>query len=219
MKNKPIIGFYGYWVVLTYLSVISAMAGICLAISGRVGAAVICLVISGICDMFDGTVARTAKRNEMQKAYGIQIDSLADVISFGALPAAIGFGIYNLHGTQSGAGLISTALIGGLYVLAALIRLAYFNVTEEELKAKGEKRTFYEGLPVTSSSLVLSVAVALCGSMGRGLCLVYNSLLALLGCAFVAKFRMPKFKLIYIVILSFVGLGVIIAALVVRGVL
>ena len=78
MKNKPIIGFYGYWVVLTYLSVISAMAGICLAISGRVGAAVICLVISGICDMFDGTVARTAKRNEMQKAYGIQIDSLAD---------------------------------------------------------------------------------------------------------------------------------------------
>ncbi len=219
MKNKPIIGYYGYWVVLTYLSVLSAIAGIFLAISGQVGNAVICLVISGICDMFDGTVARTAKRNDMEKAFGIQIDSLADVISFGVLPASIGFGIFNLHGSHSTPGLISTLLIGGMYVLAALIRLAYFNVTEEELKAKGEKRTYYEGLPVTSSSLVLSVIFALCGSMGRGLCLIYNGLLAALGCAFVTKFRMPKVKLGYIVILSFVGLGIIIAALFMRGVL
>ena len=43
--------------------------------------------------------------------------------------------------------------------------------------------------------------------------------LLLLGSAFILKFRMPKFKLIYMVILSFVGLGVIITALILRGVL
>jgi CDP-diacylglycerol--serine O-phosphatidyltransferase len=219
MKKSPILGYYGYWVVLTYLAVISAMAGICLAISGRVGTAVICLVISGICDMFDGAVARTATRNDMQKAFGIQIDSLADVISFGVLPAAIGFGIYNRSEVRSTAALIAIALIGGFYVLAALIRLAYFNVTEEELKSKGHKRIYYEGLPVTSSSLILSVTYALCGSMEQGLCWIYNGLLLLLGSAFILKFRMPKFKLIYMVILSFVGLGVIITALILRGVL
>lgn len=218
MKKSPVIGFYGYWVALTYLSVVSAMAGICLSVTGQPGAAVICLVISGICDMFDGTVARTAKRTEIEKSFGIQIDSLADVISFGVLPAAISFGVYDRFGTHSTLNLALLILVAGMYVLCALIRLAYFNVTEEEMKSRGEKRTYYEGLPVTSSSLILSVSYALCGGMER-ISLVYCALLFALACAFVLRFRMPKFKLKYMVILSFAGLGVILLALALRGIL
>ena len=87
MKKFPFIGYYGYWVWLTYLSVATSFTGVTFALRGKPDAAVVCLILSGICDMFDGTVARTAKRNDMQKAYGIQIDSLADVMSFGLLPA------------------------------------------------------------------------------------------------------------------------------------
>ena len=50
-------------------------------------------VLCGVTDMFDGKVASTMKRNEAEKAFGIQIDSLCDLISFGVLPLAIGYGI------------------------------------------------------------------------------------------------------------------------------
>lgn len=218
MKKSPIVGFYGYWVYLTYLALVSAVAGICLAIGGRPGAAVICMVICGICDTFDGTVARTAKRTPIEKNFGIQIDSLADVISFGVLPAAISYGLYDCSGSHSLPGMVLTMAVAGLYVLCALIRLAYFNVTEEEMTSRGEKRTYYEGLPVTISALILSVSYAVLGGLPR-IHIIFTCLLFVLALAFVSRFRIPKFKLKYMVILGFAGLGVIIAALVCRGIL
>lgn len=218
MKKYPIIGFYGYWVILTYLALVSAVTGICFAISGNPDAAVICMVLSGICDTFDGTVARTAKRSPIEKNFGIQIDSLADVISFGVLPAAVSYSLYDCSGSHSIPGMVVTMAVAALYVLCALIRLAYFNVTEEEMTSRGEKRTYYEGLPVTISALILSVSYAILGGLPQ-INVIFTSLLFLLACAFVSRFRIPKFKLKYMVILGFAGLGVIIAALVCRGIL
>lgn len=218
MKTIPIIGFYGYWVWLTYLSVAAAITGISFALSGRPGTAVICLIASGVCDMFDGSVARTAKRTDMEKGYGIQIDSLADVISFGVLPAAIGYSLYHQSGSHTLPGTVATVAILSLYVLCALIRLAYFNVTEEEMRAKGQKRTGYVGLPVTTASLILSVIYAFIADL-ENVSTVYTGLLLVLAIAFVSKFTIPKFKLKYMVILAFVGLGVILLALYFRGVI
>lgn len=219
MKRKPFIGFYGYWVVLTYLALIAAVTGICFAVSGNIGSAVICMVIAGICDTFDGTVARTAKRTDIEKAFGIQIDSLADVISFGILPATIGYAIYDKWGVHTPLHTAITVGVLGCYVLAGLIRLAYFNVTEEEMQARGEKRTYYEGLPITMSSLFLSVSYAIFGGMERFISPIYTALLAMIGAAFVLRIRLPKLKLRSAVIMGFVGLGIIIAALVLRGVI
>lgn len=217
MKKQPVIGFYGYWVWLTYLSVVTAFTGITFALRGKPDPAVICLILSGICDMFDGTVARTAKRTEMQKAFGIQIDSLADVMSFGMLPAAIGYCLFDLSGNRSPFAAVLTVGICALYVLCGLIRLAYFNVTEEELQAKGEKRTCYVGLPITVSSLILSVSYFIIAGLPC-VSTIYTSLLAILAIAFVAKFRMPKVKLGHVVIIAFAGLGVILLSLHLRGV-
>lgn len=219
MKRKPFIGFYGYWVVLTYLALIAAVMGICFAVRGNIGSAVICMVIAGICDTFDGTVARTAKRTDIEKAFGIQIDSLADVISFGILPATIGYAIYDKWGVHTPLHTAITVGVLGCYVLAGLIRLAYFNVTEEEMQARGEKRTYYEGLPITMSSLFLSVSYAIFGGMERFISPIYTALLSLIGAAFVLRIRLPKLKLRSAVIMGFVGLGIIIAALVLRGVI
>lgn len=217
MKKQPVVGFYGYWVWLTYLSVVTAFTGITFALRGKPDAAVICLILSGICDTFDGTVARTAKRTDMQKAFGIQIDSLADVMSFGMLPAAIGYCLFDLSGNRSPFATVLTVGICALYVLCGLIRLAYFNVTEEEMQAKGEKRTCYVGLPITMASLILSVSYFIIAGFAHVSC-IYTSLLAILAFAFVAKFRMPKVKLKYVVIIAFAGLGVILLSLHLRGV-
>lgn len=218
MKKLPIIGFFGYWVWLTYLSVITSFAGITFALKGQPDAAVVCLIASGVCDMFDGTVARTAKRSDMQKAYGIQIDSLADVMSFGLLPAAIGYCLFDLSGNHSIFATVLTIGICAMYVLCGLIRLAYFNVTEEEMQARGEKRSHYVGLPITMASLILSVSYFIIAGLSN-VSTIYTGLLVILAVAFVSKFHIPKVKLKYVVILSFAGLGAILLALYLRGVI
>ena len=79
-----LIGFYDYTVVLTYLSLISSVFGITQAIHGNYKWAILCLALSGFCDAFDGRVARTKKdRDEDEKSFGVQLDSLCDVICFG----------------------------------------------------------------------------------------------------------------------------------------
>ena len=218
MKKFPFIGYYGYWVWLTYLSVVTSFTGVTFALRGKPDAAVVCLILSGICDMFDGTVARTAKRNDMQKAYGIQIDSLADVMSFDLLPAAIGYCLFDLSGNSSFVATVLTIGICVLYVLCGLMRLAWFNVTEEEMQARGEKRTYYVGLPITVASLILSVSYFIIAGLEQ-VSTIYTGLLLVLAIAFVSKFHMPKVKLKYVVVIAFVGLGMILLSLHFRGVI
>ena len=87
------IGFYNYTVILTYLGLISSVYGMTEALDVRFTTAIACLVISGICDMLDGKVARTRERTDDEKRFGIQIDSLCDLICFGAFPAFLGYGL------------------------------------------------------------------------------------------------------------------------------
>ena len=143
------IGFYNYTVILTYMSLCSAVVGITQTFEGRERIAILCLLISGICDLFDGKVARHKKdRTDQEKLFGIQIDSLCDLVAFGVLPACIGYKM----GFNYGLGLVSAVLI----VLCGLIRLGYFNVMEEERqKATAENRKEYQGLPITTSSIIL----------------------------------------------------------------
>ena len=218
MKKQSILGFYGYWVWLTYLSVVTSFTGVTFALRGKPDAAVVCLILSGICDMFDGTVARTAKRTDMQKAYGIQIDSLADVMSFGLLPAAIGYCLFDMSGNRSVFATGLTVTVCVLYVLCGLIRLAYFNVTEEEMQARGEKRSCYLGLPITVASLIVSVSYFIISGMEQ-VSAIYTCLLVVLAVAFVTPFRMPKPKLKYVVVIAFAGLGVILLSLYLRGII
>ena len=117
------IGYYNYTVVLTYISLASSVFGMTQAIHGRFKTAILCLAISGLCDMFDGKIARTKKdRTEDEKAFGIQIDSLCDVVCFGAFPALICY----LLGVRGPIGI--AAII--LYCVNSVVRLAYFNVME-----------------------------------------------------------------------------------------
>ena len=154
------IGFYNYTVILTYLSLASAVMGIFICANpipffGAIPNSlwgILCLMISGLCDMFDGKVARSKKdRTEAQKKFGIQIDSLADVIAFGVLPATIGYSVLVEQGSIANTPLVILFFaVFIFFVLAALIRLAYFNVMEEERQSKttgnrteyGNKLTF-----------------------------------------------------------------------------
>ncbi|MBR1735588.1 MAG: CDP-alcohol phosphatidyltransferase family protein [Firmicutes bacterium] len=144
------IGCYNYTVILTYFGLAVSVYGMTLALSGNQRAAMVCLVIAGLCDAFDGKVARSKKnRTEMEKNFGIQIDSLCDLICFGMFPAVVAYSL-NIN-----------AAVMILFVLAGVIRLAYFNVTEEERqKEEGGKRKYYQGFPITSSSMFFPIIYA-----------------------------------------------------------
>ncbi len=127
------IGYWNYTVLLTYISVILACVGIGCAAVGvgyNIDVAVGCLLTCGLLDMFDGKVARTKKdRTEMMKDFGIQIDSLSDVIAFGILPAMIGFALvrnYDIEWYTKWYFWIYVAILL-TYVLFGLVRLGYFN--------------------------------------------------------------------------------------------
>ena len=92
------IGFYDYTVVVTYISLVSSIVGMFCAIDGKLTVAVFCLAFSGLCDMFDGKIARTKKdRTDDEKSFGIQIDSLCDIVCFGIFPIILDTN----HGTQA----------------------------------------------------------------------------------------------------------------------
>ncbi len=146
--KRGLLGYYNYTVILTYIGMLVAFVGITLALDGSFKKAIICLMVAGVCDMFDGTIASTRPRMPKERRFGIQIDSLCDLICFGVFPALM---VYIANDRSRLAMVICSA-----YVLCALIRLAYFNVLEEERQnATQERRTSYLGMPVTTIALLL----------------------------------------------------------------
>ena len=111
--------------------------------------AIFCLALSGLCDMFDGKIARTKKnRTEDEKNFGIQIDSLCDVVCFGVFPVMICYCL----GVNTPAGVASLIF----YSIASVIRLAYFNVMEAKRQSEtSENRKYYQGLPITSMAVIM----------------------------------------------------------------
>ena len=147
------IGFYNYTVILTYIGLASSIFGMTQVFAGHYRAALLCLIISGTCDMFDGKIARMKKdRTKQEKVFGIQIDSLCDLICFGMFPATIGYSLTVGKPNLQPLGVIASVI----FVLGAVIRLGYFNVMEQERQEQtDEHRKYYQGLPVTSVALIL----------------------------------------------------------------
>lgn len=149
------IGFYDYTVILTYISLLCSVFGITQAIDGRFRTAIVCLAISGLCDMLDGKIARTKKnRSNDQKLFGVQIDSLCDVICFGIFPTVLCY-ILGVRGILGG-------IVIGYYCVCSVIRLGFFNVleTNRQMKEDGANK-FYCGLPITSITIILPVVFLL----------------------------------------------------------
>ena len=181
------IGFYDYTVILTYMSLVSAVMGMYLSDRGMLTGAVLCLVLSGICDAFDGIVARTKKnRTDDEKAFGIQIDSLCDAVSFGVFPAVLC--------ANAGMKELGSVLILAGYVLCAVIRLAFFNVLEgNRQKTEGGANKTYRGLPVTSASMLLPAAFLLRPVLPPFIFLVLlHVLVAVTAFLFILDFSMKK---------------------------
>lgn len=195
------IGVYDYTVIATYLSLLFGLAGIYSASRGNLFAAILFLMLAGLLDAFDGRIARTKKnRTDTEKRFGIQIDSLNDLVCFGVLPAAIG--------TAMGCTALWFLTTMAFFTLCALIRLAYFNVMEEERQeGTSEVRKFYLGVPVTSASFIVPAYYLLSLYGGLTDYIVYAIGLFVLGVAFIAPVRVTKLGLKGILFMGLLGIA------------
>ena len=190
-----LLGVYDYTVVLTYVGTIFAFLGMGYAVDGgrmHLFTALVCLMVSGFCDMFDGKIASTKKnRTIKEKKFGVQIDSLSDLVCFGVLPAIF---VYQMR--------IGSKLefaVSAFYLLCGLIRLAYFNVEEEERSSQtDERRTEFRGMPITSAALwfpgfyALAVLLQCHVSPVIDPSVVISVLAVVVGLAFITPFKVVK---------------------------
>lgn len=144
------IGEYNKSVYLTYVGTILAISAIYFMLYNQPTEAMMCFIGSGVCDLFDGQVARSIERTEFQEHYGIEIDSLCDMVSFAAVPAVL----LLKAATTLSVGFIGI-LLASVYVIAAVSRLAYFNTLAKDDVVP--KATHFTGLPVTYATLVFPV--------------------------------------------------------------
>ena len=131
--------------LLTNFGLIVACLGIVAAMWSQVSIAVICLLICGLADLYDGPLARLSQRSLAIAKQGVELDSLTDAIAFAILPLVI-FQALNLRDGWH------TSLQCFL-VWASVTRLSVFNITALERQADPSTLTFYQGLPVTSMAL------------------------------------------------------------------
>ena len=193
------IGFYSYTVILTYIGFVCGSVGLYFAANGSTNAAIIMLMLAGFCDMFDGKVTKTKKNRTPQECrFGIQIDSLSDMVCFGLLPPMIGFSI-GMHKP------IHIAVFS-CFSLAALIRLAYFNVTEEERQeVTTERRKVYEGLPVTSVALIIPLLFAFRRDLSDSFTLAATIVYAVIAAAFITRFHLKKPQMRAMLLFTVIG--------------
>lgn len=106
-------------------------------------------------DVLDGMIARWRHQHS---PLGRELDSLADVISFGVAPATLGFAV----GMQGGWDAVALMY----FVCCGVSRLARFNVTAEELSQGGEKVAYFEGTPIPTSVIITAI-LAFAAFQGR----------------------------------------------------
>lgn len=195
------IGYYNPSVILTYLGLAAAVVGMTFALQGNMQVAGMLIMVSSVCDMFDGGVARMVKRNEEAKRFGIQIDSLCDLICFGVFPVIIGYGL----GIRGVVGTLAMVF----FVLCGVIRLGYFNVQEEiRQQQTEEKRQYYQGLPITTSGALAPLCLMVTLGLGGNFRIVYTVFLFVVGLAFIVDFPVKKPHGLYKWILLIVDIAI-----------
>ncbi|HUT04322.1 MAG TPA: CDP-diacylglycerol--serine O-phosphatidyltransferase [bacterium] len=133
--------------ILTTANVLCGFYAVMWAMKGRFFAASVAIVVAAVVDTFDGRVARLTKTTS---EFGVEFDSMADVISFGVAPVILAY-----HWALSSFGRAG-GVVAFAYLICAVLRLARFNT-----RCKTAEPKFFLGLPTPAAGLVVATSVLL----------------------------------------------------------
>jgi CDP-diacylglycerol--serine O-phosphatidyltransferase len=160
--------------------------------------------------MFDGKVARMIKgRTEEDKQYGIQIDSLADMVSFIVFPIVLLYGVAKYY--DIGLCMYVAIPVVTLFTVAGISRLAFFNLNAG--KEDGPVK-YYTGLPVTTTSMIFPLIYILKYVLADKVFVsIYLAMFAVIAFLMVFNFKLrkPKGNIWYIAcsVVAIIGIAVL----------
>ena len=191
------LGIINLPTVVTFLGMFMALATIFLAYNAHFAEALITLMYAGVCDLSDGALARRMNLSEEEQAFGVQIDSIIDMASFGVAPA--------LFALFLGMNTLPDMVLLTFFVSCAAMRLAYFNV--HGLVADGGKK-FYTGLPVTYAAMIFPLVGVLQIAVEPDIfAMIFRASVFLTAMAFIMRIQTPKPQGKALIIFPIVAIG------------
>lgn len=180
------IGVYDYTVIITYFGAGCSLLGMYMAFAGNISLMFLCQGLALLSDFIDGSVARTKKnRTKEEKMFGVQIDSLCDVISFGVFPAIV---FYN-GGMKTAADIA----IEAFFVLCCVCRLANYNVLAVYPEEKDGAD--FHGLPVPALTVTVPAIFMLRLIIpAEGFVWVLRAVMIIMGILYIRNFKMNRIK-------------------------
>ena len=180
MKKKCFIGQYRFCDLITMCGTLSAVIGIILSILEFEITPFILLFLCSIFDSIDGLFARKRKNSEFESTYGVELDSLSDMISFGLFPVVIALNTttYDI-----------AVVILPLYALCGLIRLAYFNTLNI---TNTNEKGYFRGVPITTVAFIYPLIYLLHLISYDVYSIAAMIMFAVLGILFISNIRVKK---------------------------
>lgn len=182
------IGYFSLANTVTLFGLASSIMAVFCASQNNYTLAIIMFMIAGLCDMFDGRIARgTANRMRREKIYGIQLDSLADVVSFGVVPALI---VYMM-----GYNKLIDLVLYLLFIICGATRLAYFN-TQALSETSDLNMKHFTGLPIPFSCAAFPVLMLITKITEASIApWIFRLFFLFAGIAFILKIKIKKFNI------------------------
>ncbi len=128
--------------LFSILNAILGFGSILTSYKGEPNISVLLIILAAVTDGMDGFIARRFGSGQL----GMNLDSLADLVSFGVAPAFLAFTTFNLP--------LQTGILGGFYLTCGILRLARFNVSPKNNR-------FFEGLPIPPCGIAVAASVLL----------------------------------------------------------
>lgn len=190
-----ILGKFNLPTVLSFLGLLFSFATIILSFEHYFNYAIVCLMFSGLCDLFDGVLARKLNLSEDERLFGTQIDSLVDIISFGIVPILF---FINVGFTD-----ILDHLLFFVYLSCAVLRLAQFNI---QGLGESQRTKFFTGVPVTYAALIFPITYASEKFVANStFAVISRTTFVIVAILFIAKIPIPKPSGSFYVILPLIG--------------
>ncbi len=182
---KMFIGFINLANIITLGGLCSASLAIFFASQQNFCLALTFFLLAGVCDMTDGTAARrTQRRSSRSKVYGINLDSLCDMVSFGVTPCLIAWSL----GYDSAFDVI----VYMLFFIASATRLAYFNTLTLEKPDLSSKSFIGIPIPFSCFSTAFLMMFLGLGASPSGMAWAFRLVYLLVAMAYVLRIKIPK---------------------------
>ena len=183
MKNKLVIGYYNLANFVTLSGLACSLLACFMINEENTFLAMLCLCLAALCDAMDGRIARaTPSVSKKGRFYGVQLDSLCDMVSFGAVPCFVAYRM-GYDGTID-------ILLYMLFVICGAIRLANFN-TDAASEGEPVRVKYFTGIPIPFSA-VLFPLLAIVHMLAGPMFILFRIAFLFVGVGYILRIRVPK---------------------------